>query len=192
MKFCPNCKIEYEDVAKLCADCGSILVDSLPAPEPLDECDNCGREAPFDMDYCPHCGTLYASDHYSCTQHPIAVAAGVCIICQQLYCSECLTKKQKKYFCEKHKEIEVREDWALVFQSTDFYLAQIIRGKLESAGVTVNPTNTTNPGFMADGMIESAIGRALLRYPIKVYVPLDEYLAAAAVLTDLSPHNEAE
>ncbi len=193
MKFCPNCKSEYEDVATECIDCGVALVNELPEeiiPD-LDICDNCGKEAPLDMDFCPRCGTLYAEDQYSCTNHPLASAKGVCIICEQLYCEECLTQRGKKYLCEAHRNVEVREDWALIFKSSDFYEAQIIRGKLESAGITTNPLNTTNPGFIADGMIESAIGRSLLRYPIKIFVPLDQFLEAEEILSDSEPGDDA-
>jgi hypothetical protein len=187
MKNCPTCNIEYDDVATQCSDCGTLLIESMSKQEvTLDTCDNCGKEAPVDRDFCPHCGTLFADNQYSCTNHPIAVATGVCIICEQLFCDDCLTQKNKKNLCIGHREVEVREDWALAYKSVDFYEAQIIRAKLESAGITVNPTNNSNPGFMADGMIESTIGRTLLRYPIKIFVPLDEYLEACEVLDENS------
>lgn len=188
MKICPNCKIEYEDVASVCADCGSELVSSSPNLSPLERCDNCGKEAPLDMDFCPHCGTLYAEDQYSCTNHPLAAATGVCVVCQQLYCDECLVEKRYRLLCTGHQNVELREDWALIFKSVDFYEAQIIRGKLDSAGITTNPVNTTNPGFLADGMIESTIGRTLLQYPIKIFVPVDQYLEAAEILSE--PHTD--
>lgn len=192
MKVCPNCKTEYEDIATVCSDCGAELVAALPELSPLDICDTCGREAPMDMDFCPHCGTLYAEGEFSCTNHPIAIATGVCIICQQLYCSECLVEKKNRLLCIGHRDIELREDWALIFKSADFYEAQIIRGKLESAGITTNPLNTTNPGFLADGMIESAIGRAILRYPIKIFVPIDQFLEAEEILSDLHGDEQPE
>ena len=74
----------------------------------------------------------------------------------------------------------------------DFYEAQVMRGKLESAGIQTNPMNMTNPGFIADGMIESAIGRTLLRYPIKIFVPINEYTEATEIIADRTPHNERE
>jgi hypothetical protein len=37
MKYCPECRGEYEDFAEKCADCGLELVDTLPEPEPEPE-----------------------------------------------------------------------------------------------------------------------------------------------------------
>lgn len=31
--WCPECKIEYGSVEKLCPDCGAVLVDKLPEPK---------------------------------------------------------------------------------------------------------------------------------------------------------------
>jgi len=83
--------------------------------------------------------------------------------------------------------VEVSEDWAVAFKSVDYYEANIVRGKLESAGITVNPRNNTSIGFIADGFIDSAIGRSILRYPVKVFVPLDQYLDAVDILKEELP-----
>lgn len=38
MPFCPNCRYEYEEGVRECADCGVPLVDQLPEePEPAEE-----------------------------------------------------------------------------------------------------------------------------------------------------------
>jgi len=37
MPFCPNCKIEFESSIKICSDCGTALVASLPDEIFLDE-----------------------------------------------------------------------------------------------------------------------------------------------------------
>ncbi len=89
--------------------------------------------------------------------------------------------------CEEHRKVEVSEDWAVAFQSVDYYEANIVRGKLESAGITVNPRNNASIGFIADGFIEGPIGRSILKYPVKVFVPLDQYLDAVKVVADEFP-----
>lgn len=184
MKFCPNCKSEYKEEAIFCSDCNILLVESLPKPAPMNECDNCGGEVDLDSDYCPQCGTLYAEDQYSCTNHPIAVATGVCVVCQQLFCEECLTEKNKRYFCLEHASIEASEGWTVVFSTPDFYESQIVRGKLENAGITTNSANTTNIGVLADGFMDNALGRTVFKYPIKIFVPADQYLEAQKIVNE--------
>jgi RNA polymerase subunit RPABC4/transcription elongation factor Spt4 len=182
MQFCPNCKTEYTDEAELCADCGIPLVDKLPVAEPMDVCDKCGADIGFDSDYCPFCGTLFAEDQYSCSNHPIAVATGVCVICQQLFCPECISVKNGKHLCRDHASIEVSEGWALVFKTADFIEAEIIRGKLENAGIPVNPRNVGNIATLADGFIDNPLGRTIFKYPVKVFVPLEKYFEAVEVV----------
>lgn len=184
MKFCPNCKTEYKDEAIFCADCNILLVDSLPEPVPMNECDNCGGEVDLDSDFCPQCGTLFAEDQYSCTNHPIAVAVGICVICQQLFCGECLTKKNKRYFCSEHSAIEASEGWTVVFSTSDFYEAQIVKGKLENAGIVTLSKNTTNIGVLADGFMDTTLGRTIFKYPIKIFVPADKFLEAQNIVKE--------
>ncbi len=192
MKFCPECKTEYTDEAVFCADCNILLVDTLPVPEPMNECDNCGGAADLDSDFCPNCGSLFAEDQYSCTNHPLGVAAGVCVICQKLFCVECLNEKNKRNYCDDHVMIEAVEGWTVVFSSNDFYESQIVRGKLESAGINTNALNTTNIGVMADGFMDNALGRTIFKYPIKIFVPANQYLEALTIVNEESSNGEVE
>ena len=184
MKFCPNCKTEYTDEAIFCSDCNILLVESLPIPEPMNQCDNCGGEMDLDSDFCTQCGTLYAEDQYSCNNHPTGIATGVCIVCQKLFCEKCLTKKKKRFFCVEHANVEVSEGWTVVFSSHDFYEAEIVRGSLQSAGITTNAANTTNIGVLADGFMDNALGRTIFKYPIKIFVPADQFLEAQRILNE--------
>ncbi len=192
MKFCPNCKTEYTDEAIFCADCTILLVTSLPQPQPMNQCDNCYGEVDLDSDYCPQCGTLYAEDQYSCSNHPIAIATGVCVVCQKLFCTECLNEKNRRLYCNEHANIEATEGWTVIFSSPDFYEAQIVRGRLESAGITTNSMNTTNIGVLADGFMDNALGRTIFKYPVKVFVPADQFLNAQGILSDITSVDEAE
>ena len=184
MKFCPECKTEYTDEAIFCSDCNILVVTSLPKPDPMNECDTCGGTVDLDSDYCPQCGSLFAEDQYSCTNHPTGVATGVCVVCQQLFCNECLNEKNKRNYCNDHVMIETVEGWTVVFSSTDFYESQIVRGKLESAGINTNALNTTNIGVMADGFMDNSLGRTIFKYPIKIFVPASQYLEAKECLSD--------
>lgn len=72
----------------------------------------------------------------------------------------------------------------VAFSSPDFYEARIISGKLENAGITTNSTNTTNIGILADGFMDTALGRTIFRYPIKIFVPAFQYLEAQKIISD--------
>lgn len=189
MPFCPNCKTEYVQGIARCNDCNVALVDTLPEQVPvmLDTCGNCSEPVTPDSDFCVHCGMLLSDESFHCESHPASDAISVCVICRRLMCSACARKIGGKMFCEGHKEVEVSEDWAVAFKSVDYYEANIVRGKLENAGLTVNPRNNTSIGFIADGFIEGAIGRVLLKYPVKVFVPLDQYLEAVEVVKEEYP-----
>lgn len=182
MPYCPQCNTEFTDQAQLCADCEIPLVDNLPEPEQMDVCDKCGAEIGIDSDFCPFCGTLYAEDHFSCTHHPISVASGVCIICHKLFCKDCLISKRGKYLCRDHESIEISEGWAVVFKTGDFILAEIVRGKLENSGIATNPRNVGNISVLADGFFDNALGRAIFKYPVKIFVPLHQYFEALEIV----------
>ena len=187
MQICPHCNNECDDQPVRCPHCQYSMKNSSEHISGATNemiCSSCNIEVDPDSDYCPHCGVLFISDPLFCSMHPSQPAEGVCIICSQIFCSQCLTQKTSRYLCTDHRHVELSQDWSVVFSSIDFYEAQIIRGRLESAGITVNPINTGNPGYLSDGMIESAIGRAVLRYPIKIYVPLHQYLDAVQILTE--------
>jgi hypothetical protein len=177
-----------------CIDCDVALVDQLPE-EPIvevEECGNCSGEVVVGSDYCPHCGLLRMAEKLACQRHPERNAEAVCVICSAPLCPECRITKNKRAFCVDHKNVEVSEDWAVAFQSTDYYLANLVRGKLENAGITVAPRNNASIGFMADGFIETAIGRTILKYPVKVFVPVQQYLEAVEIVNEENPPEAEE
>ncbi len=189
MPFCPNCKAEYLPGVAQCSDCNLTLVERLPDEHPIkyEECWNCSEPVTAESDFCVHCGVLLSEDNLFCERHSSSKAIGVCIICRRLVCDSCAKKKAGKMLCDEHEKIEISEDWAVAFQSFDYYEANIVRGKLESAGMTVNPRNNASIGFIADGFIEGPIGRSILKYPVKVFVPLDQYLKAVEIVKEEFP-----
>jgi len=165
------------------------LVDHLPDEQSIEyeECENCFESVTAESEFCVHCGVLISEDDFFCERHLESKAIAVCVICRRLMCESCAKKKGVKMLCEEHEKIEISEDWAVAFQSVDYYEANIVRGKLESAGITVNPRNNASIGFIADGFIEGPIGRSILKYPVKVFVPLDQYLNAIEIVKEEFP-----
>lgn len=189
MPFCPNCKTEYIAGIVECYDCKLALVDHLPDEQSIEyeECGNCFESVTAESEFCVHCGVLLSEDDFFCERHLESKAIAVCVICRRLMCENCAKKKGVKMLCEEHEKIEISEDWAVAFQSVDYYEANIVRGKLESSGITVNPRNNASIGFIADGFIEGPIGRSILKYPVKVFVPLDQYLNAIEIVKEEFP-----
>ena len=53
MKYCQNCKLEYDDKFSFCKKCGSKLEEK----EEKKACSKCGKELSAESDFCPFCGT---------------------------------------------------------------------------------------------------------------------------------------
>jgi hypothetical protein len=100
--------------------------------------------------------------------------------------------KNKRNYCLDHAGIEASEGWTVIFSSADFYEAEIVRGRLMSAGFTVHSANTTNIGVMADGFMDNALGRIIFKYPIKVYVPAEQFLKAQELLSETPPDENTD
>ncbi len=191
MPYCPTCRTEYVAGVQNCADCGTPLVAALPDEEPAsyERCPNCREEVTEDSDFCPHCGILLTDDHVTCSVHPERNAVAVCIVCRRLLCSDCRVVKKKRSFCSDHEMVEVSEDWALIFESNDYFEANLAKAKLESGNVTISVLNDLSIGYV--GFLETRIGRTNLDHPIKIFVPLDRYLDAEKVLA-ASPEESPE
>ena len=145
-----------------------------------ESCSNCSEEVTTDSDFCPHCGALFRNaGEVFCENHPDNEASGVCIICRKLVCHDCSVESGHRMFCSDHNGIEVRQDWAGVFQSTDINEAELVKSFLLSEKFTVQVQNFNSIGFVWDGGGDSSISRSALSKPAKVFVPIPEYIAAA-------------
>jgi hypothetical protein len=146
-------------------------------------CSNCNEEVTVDSDFCPHCGMLFKeTENVFCDEHQKNPAQGVCIICQRLVCQECGVSSAGRIFCEAHRKVEVQEDWAEVFRSTEVADAELIKSLLESTGVKVLEQNFSPKGSIWEG--DSSIWRSNINKPAKVLVPIPEYLQAMEVVYD--------
>lgn len=65
MKYCPKCQKEYaSDVAQFCNICGSALIDKDINEKEMEVfCPSCGKQVPYDQQYCFHCGANLRSDN---------------------------------------------------------------------------------------------------------------------------------
>ena len=149
------------------------------------KCSNCTEEVTLDSDFCPHCGILFdRGDKVFCETHPREKATGVCIICRMLVCGQCSKNVHGRLFCLDHSKIEVQQDWAKVFQSSQINDAELVKSVLESAEFHVQVQNFNSIGFVWDGGGDSPQSRSNLSKPAKVFVPIPEYLDAVKTVEE--------
>ena len=156
----------------------------MDSPEYVD-CSSCGEEITPDSEFCPHCGVLFSeAAKEKCDAHPANLAQGICIICRKLICEECGKIVHGRNFCLEHQTVEVQQDWARAFQSTDINDSELVKSLLESNGFKVLVQNFTPMGYAWDGGGDSSISRSTLNKPAKVFVPIPEYIRAEEALKE--------
>lgn len=156
----------------------------MNSPEYI-QCSSCGDEVTSDSEFCPHCGSLFSeTGTVWCDNHPEAEAEGICIICRTLACAECGRAVRGKFLCLSHAKVEVQQDWARVFQSTEINDSSLVKAFLESNGFKVLGQNFNSIGYVWDGGGDSSLSRSAISKPAKVFVPIPEYLKAEAALAE--------
>jgi RNA polymerase subunit RPABC4/transcription elongation factor Spt4 len=150
----------------------------------LTDCPHCSEEITEDSDFCPHCGILLTEEKAFCTLHAQDEATGICIICRQPVCRRCAAIVHRRTFCPEHKTIEVQQDWAMIFQSTEIVSAELVKSVLETAEFHVQVQNFASIGYAWDGGGDSPQSRSNLGEPAKVFVPIPEYLEAAKTMSN--------
>jgi RNA polymerase subunit RPABC4/transcription elongation factor Spt4 len=148
-------------------------------------CSNCNEEITPDSEFCPHCGVLFPeASKEQCDTDTGQAATGVCIICRKLVCDECGKQVHGRMLCLDHRKVEVQQDWARVFQSTDINDSELAKVLLESNGFRVLGQNFAPIGYVWDGGGDSALSRSNISKPAKVFVPIPEYLRAEEALKE--------
>jgi hypothetical protein len=156
----------------------------MDSPEYI-QCGSCNEEITPDSEFCPHCGVLFSgASAEKCDTHPANLAQGICIICRTLVCEECGKSVHGRIFCLEHTRVEVQQDWARVFQSTDINDSGLVKALLESNGFKVLGQNFAPIGYVWDGGGDSALSRSNISKPAKVFVPIPEYLRAEEALKE--------
>ncbi|MBF8248884.1 MAG: B box-type domain-containing protein [Bacteroidetes bacterium] len=152
-----------------------------------DRCKNCDGEVTTDSDFCPHCGVLFQGiGTLRCDTHVQRISSGVCVICRKVVCIECSKTANGRTLCLDHHKIEIQQDWARVFQSTEISDSELVRAVLESEGFHIQVQNFTSMGFVWDGGGDSPISRSNISRPAKVFVPIPEYIGAAKTIEEWS------
>lgn len=150
-------------------------------------CPRCHTAIADDSEYCPSCGALLeAAGSVRCEKHGGRPAVAACIICALPLCNDCARMVDGRVFCEEHRRIEVEQDWALAYSSTDVNDAELAKSVLEEAGFKVVTRNFLPIGYVWDGAGDSAISRSMLRKPAKIFVPVQDYLNASEALDEWS------
>lgn len=147
-------------------------------------CSNCQGGITADSDFCPHCGYLLTDEKLFCELHETKEASGVCIVCRRLVCEMCSEESERRVLCLDHLEIVIDGDWAEVFRSTDVNDAELAKSLLLDARLHVEVQNFGSVGYAWDGGGDNPQSRSNLNNPAKVFVPLDEYVTAKALLDD--------
>ncbi len=149
------------------------------------KCSECGEEVTEDSDFCPHCGALFETAGIAqCDTHQTSKATGVCIVCRRLVCPQCSKAFRGRTFCLEHENVEVQQDWAVVFVSTQINEAELVKAVLEKAQFRVLAQNFGSVGYAWDGGGDSPQSRSNLGRPAKVFVPIPEYLDALQALEE--------
>lgn len=100
----------------------------------LKKCPNCGTETNSDDDFCPDCGYLFI-DGVTCANHADRLALGVCVICAEAYCDDCLSNEDGIYLCSEHKDMELIEGFAKVKGGTDALEIEYFKNALKQEGL---------------------------------------------------------
>jgi len=148
------------------------------------QCSSCRTAIPGDSDFCPLCGTLAQTEGVVCVTHQDHEALGVCVICSEPYCSDCLMKIKGQYLCARHSMVEVIREWARAYETTDTTDAQMIQGALEQNGFRVVTQNTSSVAYVGAQLGETGFQRSVSKRPVKIFVPADRFDEAVAFLTE--------
>ena len=117
MPFCPECECEYPARVEKCPICATPLGDALNG-EPAWVCDECKEEIPGDARSCPVCGTVFVDD-LRCLTHADGPAHGRCVVCGRHVCADCGTRRQGRYFCERHGVEEEPPEEEILYRAED-------------------------------------------------------------------------
>jgi hypothetical protein len=97
-------------------------------------CPHCGAEVQIDQDFCADCGEIFA-ENVVCHRHSAKLASGVCIVCCMPFCPNCGGRVQNRFLCDEHDNLEIFEDMARVFGSSNVAEVEFAKTSLETAGL---------------------------------------------------------
>ncbi len=152
-------------------------------------CEHCGSLVKRSDDYCHECGYL-SIDKVKCSIHPELNAVGVCVICMEPYCKNCMGSDNKIYLCCKHESYEIIEGYAKVHGTHIAVDAEYFKSVLENEGL--HPfIFKRNPSPINVGYENHSIFRVSGEKPgfnvneFKLMIPFQEVLRAEAIIKEL-------
>ena len=155
------------------------------AQSSVKECPSCKREVESDSDFCPSCGHLFLRPAEArCRDHGTRPGVGVCVICSDPFCAECLKKVSGRFLCKDHRRVHIEQDWALAYESSDINNAKLAKAVLDEAGFDVVVRDFAPMGNIWDGAGDSSLSQTFLRKLAKVFVPIPQYLDALKAIEE--------
>lgn len=143
------------------------------------KCPRCEERIAQESEYCIYCGALLKEGQLIlCAFHPERLAESVCVLCQQPLCPECTIPIGKRTVCTFHQDVEIVEDYAVIYTSSDITESDLVRAVLEENGFQVVVQNFNSIGYVWDGGGDSSLSRSNLNKPARVLVPLWEFADA--------------
>lgn len=135
MPYCAQCGYEYKPGIQVCPDCNAPLQEKQPAV-----CAACGEPVTDEATFCPHCGVMLegpreAMESLVCASHPDRPAAGSCVICRRMLCSDCARFRNGRFFCNNDEHVKAAFNWVVACTTSTEYEAEMIRANLEGAGI---------------------------------------------------------
>lgn len=151
-------------------------------------CEICEFQIDGDSDYCPNCGAIFVE--VECINHSDRTADGVCVICGEPYCDECLGRVEEKMLCVQHSNYEIYQTMARIFGTSIETDARLAESALLEEGYhpflynrKVSPISMGDAGytlFRSSGDFDGHIINE-----IKLMVPLNEVLECEEILREM-------
>lgn len=188
MLTCPICNTEHRKGATLCKLCGVQLQEHSPLfVEVASRCPNCKGEVAAEDPFCLRCGSLRINNFVTpCKNHRNRISIGLCVLCRKELCEKCAAQRNRRIRCEDHLDVEIIQDWAAVFDSSDAIGVSFACEVLDSEGIPSHPYDRGS----AHSFIPLVIGTAFSKWIedggvlVKVFVPLADFRRAVEILQD--------
>jgi len=137
-------------------------------------CPGCEQTLAPDALDCPDCGLSWDPD-LRCLHHPDREAGARCAVCRDPLCEDCRKRRNFRYLCRDHADLEVIDGHVDVKKVSSPVEAQLLRGLLESAGI---------PTWIHSQKDSAYVTNFGALTPVKILVPRDRLDEARAVLAD--------
>jgi hypothetical protein len=140
--------------------------------DPTIHCPRCDQEVDATERACPACGHLH-HEQLTCARHADRSAAGLCVVCGDAVCDECVPDDRLHFACPAHAAVQVIEGWAQIYSTSDTVEADLIKENLQAEGIDAAVLSQKDRSFNVDFGDLS---------PVRILVPAYEYRNAVGLL----------